>query len=1033
MRSKSGLLAAVLLVMGLAQASAQTRIVTGKVSDSLSNELVTSGQVSVQGTTISSTVKDDGTFTIAVPARDVVLQVRSIGYKRRDVPVTAAQNSIQVNLERDYFQLEAIVVTGQATGIERKNLANAVASVTAEQITKAPVASVEEALQGKMAGAQILQNSGAPGGGNRVRLRGVTSILGATNPLYVVDGVIISDAAIASGTNFVSKASSSTLTSLSQDNPVNRVADLNPNEIENVEVLKGAAASAIYGSKASNGVIIITTKRGRVGAPQFQINQKFGTSRLSNRIGSRYFRTLAEAQSAFTQGVVATGGAGLGWTAGYTPFDFEDELYNEKPFNYETSLSVNGGTENTKYFASGLVKHDGGVVHNTYDEKEALRLNLDQTVSSRVSFRANTEVLRTENDRGLTGNDNTGTAYGFVIHKTPNFYDMRATCPDGSRQAFCDGGVYPTNPYSNSNALQTASLFKNKEQVWRMLAGGSVTVDAIQSAQHTLRLSATGGADVFTQKNVVVSPPELFFEPTDGFSGTYGLGFAQNLNMNINANAVHTFKPSSAAFAATTQFGVQYETRDLNISRQFAQNLLGGVLSLQAGTSLQGEEVRERVEDFGFFGQEEFLTLGEKLLLTVGVRGDQSSNNGDTQKLFYYPKAAASYRLLKVFPQVDELKLRAAYGQSGNQPVYGAKFSNLTTTQIGPQGGFQTSNTFGATNIRPERQREIEGGFDATFAGSRANLEFTVYEKRINDLLLNRGVPSSLGYTTIQVNGGVLRTRGLEMSLNLVGIQTPTTTWSTRFNFAKSKSRVLGLPVPAFPISTLQTGAFRIDTATGYIVPGLGTVVDASGITTLWGNDTLPGSMAGPVTLISGGRPIGDITPKFTLSMANDVSYRALKVYWLWDWQNGGMLASGAWRHNEISRNSPDYATIVSSANCPATQTTPCQAGDVRQAWYRNVTTVYFEPAGYLKLREVQLSVTVPQSIVHRVWSGARYVRVGVSGRGLLQISPYRGGDPEAGNFNFAGTGNVSSLPGARELMAYPPSRSFWLNVDVGF
>lgn len=288
MRFKAGLFF-VALLLAAAQAGAQTRIVTGRVVDSLSGEVVSSGQVQVVGTTISTNIKDDGTFTLGVPARDVSLSVRSIGFRRKEIQVSASASSVQAALERDFFQLEAIVVTGQATGIERRNLANAVSTVSAEQVVKTATASVDQALQGKLAGATINANNGAPGGGMRVQLRGVTSILGDNQPLYVVDGVIMSDASIAPGTTTVTRASGSVQAGM-QESPVNRIADLNPNDIENIEVLKGASASAIYGSKASNGVIIITTKRGRVGTPQFSVTQRFGVPKLSNRIGYRRFQ-----------------------------------------------------------------------------------------------------------------------------------------------------------------------------------------------------------------------------------------------------------------------------------------------------------------------------------------------------------------------------------------------------------------------------------------------------------------------------------------------------------------------------------------------------------------------------------------------------------------------------------------------------------------------------------------------------------------------------------------------------------------------
>ena len=220
-----------LALFGAVQAGAQTRIITGRVSDSLTNDVVTSGQVSVQGSTVGTTIKDDGTFTLAVPTRDVSLSIRSIGFKRADVPVPAAQSAVEVKLARDYFQLEAIVVTGQATGVERKNLANAVASVGQDQLVRASTASVEQSLMGKVASAQIQDLGGGPGGGVLVTLRGSTSLNNAYTPLYVVDGIVVSDAKIPRGINRLTRATGALVITTDQEQPVNRVADLNPDDI----------------------------------------------------------------------------------------------------------------------------------------------------------------------------------------------------------------------------------------------------------------------------------------------------------------------------------------------------------------------------------------------------------------------------------------------------------------------------------------------------------------------------------------------------------------------------------------------------------------------------------------------------------------------------------------------------------------------------------------------------------------------------------------------------------------------------------
>ena len=262
-------LLALIAMASASTAYAQTRIVTGQVVDAAGAPL-TGVEVLVTGTTVSTHTQENGSYSLAVPVGGVELLIRLIGYRRATITVPATVSSVDaVTLVQDVLRLEAMVVTGHATGVERRNLANMVATVDATDLARVPAASVEQMLAGKMAGVDIRENSGAPGGGSRVRLRGITSIVGSGQPLYVVDGVIVSDTKLDPGMNAVSRArGSANISSTEQMNPINRIADLNPNDIESVEVLKGASAGAIYGSKASNGVIIITTKRGQAGAAQ---------------------------------------------------------------------------------------------------------------------------------------------------------------------------------------------------------------------------------------------------------------------------------------------------------------------------------------------------------------------------------------------------------------------------------------------------------------------------------------------------------------------------------------------------------------------------------------------------------------------------------------------------------------------------------------------------------------------------------------------------------------------------------------------
>src|SRR3954451_1495946 len=398
--------------------AAQVRQISGRVTNASTGEGLSEATISVIGTSIMAQTGNDGRYVLNAPDGDQTLIVRAIGYKRREIQVPAAQGSAEVALEPDVFKLEEIVITGQATGVQRQNLPNAVATVDAADISRAPTPTLESALQGKIPGALIQANSGAPGGGIQLNLRGVSTINASVDPLFVVDGIVISNAAIPNGANAVTAAQSGG-NPRNQDNPVNRLADLNPEDIERVEVLKGGSAAAIYGSKATNGVVIITTKRGQQGKPQFNIAQRFGFFEAAHLLGQRDFPTLADALQFSTDTALVTSLYQQGRS-----FNFEDQLYGRKPLSTETSASVSGGTEQTQYFISGLVKNDGGIATNTGYKKQAVRANIDQDLGSGIQLSVNTNVIHSKSKRGLSNNDNSGTSPYLVFPFTPSFFNL---------------------------------------------------------------------------------------------------------------------------------------------------------------------------------------------------------------------------------------------------------------------------------------------------------------------------------------------------------------------------------------------------------------------------------------------------------------------------------------------------------------------------------------------------------------------------------------------------------------------------------
>ncbi|BAH39246.1 MAG TPA: SusC/RagA family TonB-linked outer membrane protein [Gemmatimonas aurantiaca] len=979
--------ALVALALSASTLLAQTRTISGQVLEEGSRAPITAAQLQVQGTNLGALTREDGRFTIAgVASGDVVLVVRRLGYPMTRVPVGATTNTVEIVLKKDVLNLDQVVVTGQATGISRRNLANDVASVSAAEMTKVSAQSIENAMQGKIAGAQISQSTGAPGGGNRIRIRGISSILGSAQPLYVIDGVIVSDVSVGSGTNKVTRASGTSISVGNQEAPVNRIADLNPNDIENVDVLKGSAAAAIYGSKASGGVIIITTKRGKAGKPRFSLRMGAGTSDLAYRNDSRHFKTLADAVAVF----------GAGITPFYDPnrqLNYETLAYGNNPLNSDLSLSVSGGSEDTRYFVSASRRNEEGIVANTFARKTNVRLNLDQRISSRINLQVGTEVLNNAGDRGLFGNDNAGNSIAYALTKIPSFLDLRRNA-DGS---------WPVNLFYPSNPLQTIDQFENSESVWRNITTSRLTADLITGNNHTLQFIAFGGVDLLNQSNLIYSPPTLQFEPVDGLPGTSANSKTTNVQRNLNLNMVHGWNIGSS-LKVTSQVGTQFEERDFNQTRASAQNLLGGLEVVTSGTVRDVDESRLRVEDFGVFVQSEALWR-DKLLLTVGARADRSSNNGDPAKYFLFPKAASSYRFPNLMPGVvDEAKLRVAYGETGNQPLYGQKFTNLDLSSVGGLGAFRVGTVRAASDLRPERQREFEIGTDLNLLRNRATFTVTGFRRNISDLLITRTLAPTSGFSSETSNGAEMQVTGAEVSINAFPIQTPTWGWTSRLNWGTNRSKVTKLPVPTFLLGAPQTGAIRIE--------------QGKSATQLIGNDTLPqsgGRVVVPVVM-------GDGNPLWTAGWGNEVRFKGLSLYALLDQQKGGMLANGTWRHYDLGQNSIDYDDLDELGR---------KEGEVRRTSYLQVTRIYYQPTSFVKLREVTITLDLPQKWATSVWSGASGAKLSLSGRNLYWWTKFRGGDPEAQNFGQGGV--PDAIQRNRELAAYPASRSFWLNFSVDF
>jgi TonB-linked SusC/RagA family outer membrane protein len=813
----------------------------------------------------------------------------------------------------------------------------------------------------------------------------VSTIIGEVDPLFVVDGIVVSDIAIPNGANAVTNAQG-VGNPRNQDNPVNRIADLNPEDIERIEVLKGASAAAIYGSKASNGVIIITTKRGQLGKPQFNFTQRFGFFSRANELGFRTFNSVDEAVAAFGQRAADF------FQPGRT-FDFEEELYGRNALSYETSASVSGGTAGTKYYVSGLVKNDEGIAINTGYKKQSLRSNIDQELGAGLQLQVNLSGGHSSSQRGLSNNDNTGTSPYSAFSGTPSFVPL---LPGGGFRDDLLPSDFPVNPFAPSNPLQTFQFLKNEEDVWRLLGTTTLRWSALRTARSNLQFVGIGGVDYFQQDNNFVSPPELEFEPADGQPGTVVLSKSSNRNLNLALNATHTLSTSEQGTQFTTSGGVQYEERRLFATQILARNLLTGQESPQQTASQTVFSRLEPVRDLGIFGQEEVLLLNRRLLLTAGLRADRSSSNGNTDKFFFYPKLAGSYRLIRPFGGVDEVKLRGAYGQTGNRALFGALYSPDTTATIGGTSGTFIGVRAGDPNIKPERQEEFEAGFDATLADGRAELTLTLYQRNIRDLLLEQTLPTSTGQELrVFSSESKLRNRGIEASLTISPIQSKDVNWIFRTTFFANRAKITRLTVPPFLTGgfALSLGVFQIqqDSSPTQIIGGVGK--DASG------------------NLVAG--KVGDVNPDFQMSFSNDIDFRRFTLGFLLDWKQGGDIINLTEFLFDGGQNSKDYVT----------------AGADRGARLAaGFTDAYVQSGTYLKLREVNLSYNLPDQVTSAIFGRTiRHARLSLTGRNLLRFTGYRGLDPEVSNFsNQAIVRNIDVAP-------FPPSRSFFFSIDLGF
>ena len=975
-----------------AEASAQQRRVTGRVTET-TGEAVPNATVTVQGTAIGALSGEDGRYVlIGVPAGAQTLLARRIGYRRAAQALPAGADVADIHLDKDLLQIETVVITGQATTVSSQNAANAVTVVSSAEVNRVPQPTIENALQGKIPGAVITQNGGAPGGGVQVQIRGSNTVNGAYQPLYVVDGIIVNNDAISNGLNSITGAGGGIVSS--QDQQVNRIADLNPEDIESVEVLKGPSAGAIYGSRGANGVIIITTKHGQMGKPTINFTQRLGTQTLANKYDMRCFNTYAaaaaEAQADFGITLAQSDYAGC--------LDPQEVIYGNHFLSYETNLAIRGGTDNTTYYASGMAKHDGGLALNTGYSKQSLRFNLNQLVGSSLNLRGSSEILHTLTERGISGNDNNNIAPYTIIGITPTYFDPRKVDPIT--------GQLVRDPYvgGNANVLQDQQAIQTPEDVYRMIGNLQADWAMYTSTRQTLNFSALGGVDAYNDHARIYSPPNTYIEQSgniDPFPGSIVDGNTDVVNANLNASLIHRFIARIAT--ATTSVGLRQERAQSNQGVVHGEGLFPGITNFATAVQTGVLQSQNVTKTFSYYGQEELLTLNERLLLTAAVNAERSSTNGDTARFYAFPKFSASYNVPFMPSAIDNFKLRIANGKAGNRVPLNFKYTFLAQLPENGIIGLRPAATIGLGNVAPEVTNETEGGFDAAFLKGRAQLEFTVYHKKTTGLVLSAAEPASTGFTTKILNGGSLVNNGTEIGLNILPLQSRFLTWQSHTTYSRNRGLVTSLPVPAFYTGSgfgERTAAIKVQTgyAPDEVVAFKGFNAAGARIETFYGS----------------------ASPDFTMGFGNDFSAGPLRLSTLIDWRKGGYIADLSQTYLEYGVNG--QSPIV-GGNLADTA-----MNNADQAAYKAGQPAFLEHGSFAKLREVTLSYSLNPRLVNTLFRGtSKDVRLELSGRNLYTWTHYRGLDPEVSNFGNA------PLNRLWDLAPYPPSRQFFFSLDANF
>ncbi|MCM0716394.1 MULTISPECIES: SusC/RagA family TonB-linked outer membrane protein [Parabacteroides] len=989
-----------------ARTVSSTKKISGVVKDE-TGEPVIGANVVVKGTTNGTVTDMNGRYSLEVPEGGV-LQISYIGYNTQEVKVGSG-DVVNVSLREDSEALDEVVVIGYGT-VKKSDLTGAVGSVQMKDVSQVGITSADRALQGQIAGVQVNARTGQPGESMMIRVRGSNSLAGGNEPLYVIDGM-----------------------------PVEKMnSDINPEDILSMEVLKDASSTAIYGSRGANGVVMITTKRGRTGDTVLEYNGYVGVSSLRKKLDllgkDDYIAMVNEVSQNDGNGIAITPEQ-----AALLPNNDWQDLAYQTALTHSHQVSVSGGTDKTKLYSSLNYMNQEGIIKGSDYNRFALRINGDQKLARNLSLNASIAYSYGTQNTANSSADGWG-AIAYTAMVMAPIQEIRDA--DGKYTNFSG------TPWGGTNPVGMAELYKNKTVNSRLLANMSLIYEIIDGL--TFRVNA--GAEVNAGSSDRYIPIGL---SAGGKLDGDASKSKSNYYTIINENILTYDKRFNKNHALNLMGGVTFQTYQYNdlggsgtgfLRDVYETNNLG--VASTPGTPSSGYSDYRMAS---FLGRANY-NLMERYLLTVTARYDGSSKFSKNHKFAFFPSAALAWRLseenfMKDIDWLSNLKLRASIGQTGNQSISPYQtFARLGTS--GPIFGDGKDIGFGLSSmanddLKWETTTQTDIGVDFGFFSNRLNIGFDYYWKQTRDLLYNATLPPSSGYSSMLRNLGRIDNKGFEISINTINMKGKVN-WTTNLNITSNKSIVkdLGSDVYGNKIQRIDApigggnwfplfvgkAPFQLY---GYEIEGIyqtdeearlnGEATKKAGDYRYKDTDGKAGITTGDKTIIA------NTQPKFTFGLTNIINWNNFELSFLLIGSVGGDIVNefnksitnigGTWNiRKDVWENhwTPENPNAKYARASVATKDY-LAFGDPSSVWVEN--------GSYLRFKDIKLAYTLPS----QWFAGSRKPNISVylSGQNLITITSYSHYDPEASW--------TSSAVNGWDRGVYPSAKSFTLGLQVKF